>query len=101
MGLIGYENRLLEAQDFDDDTKDAGEIGAGHTVTAFYEIIPPGKEDDILKAVSPLKYQKVKPRRTDPGAAAEWLTLKLRYKDPDGDASKLLSFHSPTKATTF
>ncbi|TRZ46218.1 vWA domain-containing protein [Robertkochia solimangrovi] len=82
--LIGYENRLLNEEDFDDDTKDAGEIGAGHTVTALYEIIPgpaQGKSD--------LKYQ-----QSDLTANAlkgkEIVTLKLRYKEPDGNKSKLL-----------
>ncbi len=89
--LLGYENRLLEAQDFDDDTKDAGEIGAGHSVTAFYEIIPPGMEGEMLKAVSPLKYQKVEPVEADPENAGEMLTLKLRYKEPDGNESKLIT----------
>jgi len=88
--LIGYENRLLAAEDFNDDTKDAGEIGAGHTVTALYEIVPMGVEID-LPSVDELKYQRpTNPRR---GAASpELLTLKLRYKQPDGDTSKLLTF---------
>ncbi len=88
--LIGYENRLLAAEDFNDDTKDAGEIGAGHTVTALYEIVPVGVEID-LPNVDELKYQ----RPSDPvrgPASDELLTLKLRYKQPDGDTSKLLVF---------
>ncbi len=88
--LIGYENRLLEAQDFDDDTKDAGEIGAGHSVTAFYEVIPAGKEADMLKRISPLKYQKVEPRQDKPEATDELLTLKLRYKKPEAQESILM-----------
>jgi Ca-activated chloride channel family protein len=87
--LIGYENRVLAAEDFNDDTKDAGEIGAGHSVTALYEIVPAGVAV-TLPSVDPLKYQA--PR----GAAAEaksdeLLTVKLRYKQPDGDVSRLLS----------
>ena len=86
--LIGYENRMLNAEDFNDDRKDAGEAGAGHNVTALYEIIPAGSEADI-PGVDPLRYQqnftKVKP---DP--KAELLTVKLRYKLPDEDKSILL-----------
>jgi len=87
--LLGYENRLLRAEDFADDRKDAGEIGAGHAVTALYEIVPAGARVD-LPAVEPLKYQDA----SRPSAAAggpELLTVKLRYKEPDGDKSRLLS----------
>jgi Ca-activated chloride channel family protein len=87
--LIGYENRVLAAEDFNDDTKDAGEIGAGHSVTALYELVPVGAET-ALRGVDPLKYQA--PRPTREGAASrELLTVKLRYKEPDGDESRLLS----------
>jgi Ca-activated chloride channel family protein len=88
--LVGYENRVLRAQDFNDDTKDAGEIGAGHTVTALYEIVPPGVEID-LPDVDDLKYQDV-PAVSGDADGAELLTLKVRYKAPDGDTSRLLSF---------
>ncbi len=87
--LIGYENRLLKDQDFNDDTKDAGEMGSGHTVTALYELVPAGVEVEI-PGTDPLKYQKP----SDPSDAAdsgELLTLKLRYKRPEADASKLLN----------
>jgi Ca-activated chloride channel family protein len=87
--LIGYENRILQHQDFNDDKKDAGEIGAGHTVTALYEIIPPGEPIEGT-GVDPLKYQD----GAKPNAAArsdELLTVKLRYKQPDGDTSRLIS----------
>jgi Ca-activated chloride channel family protein len=87
--LLGYENRLLRAEDFADDRKDAGEIGAGHTVTALYEIVPPGVPID-LPAADPLRYQE----KSDPSRAAasdELLTVKLRYKEPESDASRLLS----------
>jgi Ca-activated chloride channel family protein len=94
--LLGYENRMLAAQDFNDDKKDAGEIGAGHTVTALYELIPAGREGKQetanLPKVDPLKYQQPK-SELEPTAAAEsgeMLTLKLRYKQPDGDTSKLI-----------
>lgn len=91
--LIGYENRLLNKEDFNDDTKDAGEIGAGHTVTALYEIIPQGAEDadDWIKKVDKLKYQKNQVRR-NAEISDEWLTLKLRYKEPDAHKSQLMEF---------
>lgn len=86
--LIGYENRLLQDRDFNDDTKDAGEIGAGHSVTALYEVVPTGVPIDI-PGVDPLKYQQ--PARTAPQAASnDLLTVKIRYKQPDGDTSRLL-----------
>jgi Ca-activated chloride channel family protein len=86
--LIGYENRLLRNEDFNDDAKDAGEIGAGHTVTAFYELVTP-EDAENLPGVDPLKYQAT--RDTTPGEDSnELLTLKLRYKEPEGDSSKLM-----------
>ena len=87
--LIGYENRMMEAEDFNDDKKDAGELGAGHTVTALYEIIPVGVESEFLKDVDPLKYQKTK--RTSVSNSDELLTVKFRYKKPDGNKSKLIT----------
>jgi Ca-activated chloride channel family protein len=87
--LIGYENRVLRNEDFNDDRKDAGEIGAGHTVTALYEIVPAGTEID-LPGIDPLKYQR--PPAPAAGAARdELMTVKLRYKAPDGSDSRLLS----------
>jgi secreted protein with Ig-like and vWFA domain len=97
--LIGYENRLLAKEDFNDDTKDAGEIGAGHSVTALYELVPanlpPGTEPSPL--VDKLKYQVQAAAPAAPAAPAaggaaskEALTVKLRYKEPEGTASKLL-----------
>lgn len=84
--LIGYENRLLNDEDFKDDTKDAGELGSGHTVTALYEIIPVGIKSKYLKDIDNLKYTKqVTGNYTD-----EMLTVKFRYKEPDGDVSKLI-----------
>ncbi len=85
--LIGYENRLLADRDFNDDTKDAGEIGAGHSVTALYEIVPAGHKVD--NGGIELKYSKLKP--TDTTFGSEIATVKLRYKDPEGTESKLLS----------
>ena len=90
--LIGYENRVLRNEDFNNDRKDAGEIGAGHTVTALYEIVPPGVPFE-LPGVNPLKYQQpVKPPAGRSAASNEVMTVKLRYKEPDGDASKLMTF---------
>ena len=87
--LIGYENRLLRHEDFNNDLKDAGDIGAGHSVTALYEIVPPGADVEA-PSVDPLKYQ----RRGDPTAAAardELMNVKVRFKDPDGAMSRLVS----------
>jgi Ca-activated chloride channel family protein len=87
--LIGYENRMLAAEDFNDDKKDAGEIGAGHSVTALYEIVPPGVPVPS-GSVDPLKYQA--PNATAKrGGSSEIATVKIRYKKPDGDRSMLLS----------
>jgi Ca-activated chloride channel family protein len=86
--LIGYENRVMAAEDFNDDLKDAGDIGAGHTVTALYEIVPVGVPVK-LPGVDPLKYQA--PRRTAEADGGELLTLKLRYKEPAGSESRLLT----------
>ncbi|MEW6366670.1 MAG: von Willebrand factor type A domain-containing protein [Acidobacteriota bacterium] len=88
--LIGYENRMLRAEDFNDDRKDAGEIGAGHTVTALYELVPPGV-DFKAPRVDPLRYQKPKDLAGAAGGG-ELLTVKLRYKEPEGSASKLLEY---------
>ncbi|MFZ5833570.1 MAG: vWA domain-containing protein [Planctomycetota bacterium] len=90
--LVGYENRMLAAEDFNDDKKDAGEIGAGHTVTALYEIVPAGKTVDV-PSVDPLRYQTpARANDDDDVLSNEMLTLKLRYKAPDGDTSRLLEF---------
>lgn len=85
--LIGYENRLLADKDFNDDTKDAGEIGAGHSVTALYEIVPAGQKVD--NGGIELKYSKYEPSGTNFGS--EMATVKLRYKEPQGTESKLLT----------
>jgi len=82
--LIGYENRLLNDEDFIDDTKDAGELGSGHTVTALYEIIPVGVESKFLKDVNNLKYTKSSNTNS---YADELLTVKFRYKKPSEDKS--------------
>jgi Ca-activated chloride channel family protein len=86
--LIGYEKRLLQDQDFNDDTKDAGELGAGHSVTALYEIVPVGVTSDVNSGtVDPLKYQRGGRSTT---GSSDWFTVKLRYKEPAGSRSKLL-----------
>jgi len=88
--LIGYENRLLKDEDFKDDTKDAGEIGAGHTVTALYELVPAGDEGDLPK-IDPSKYQQ--PKELSPDAESdELLTVRLRYKQPDAATSQELLY---------
>ncbi len=85
--LIGYENRMLKSEDFNNDKKDAGELGSGHTVTALYEIIPDGVESEFK--IDELKYQKSK---IDKSAANsnELMTVKFRYKKPDEEVSKLI-----------
>src|SRR5438270_797314 len=85
--LIGYENRLLRNEDFNNDAKDAGDIGAGHSVTALYELVPPGGEIPGGGNVDALKYQ----AQTATSSSPEMLTLKLRYKDPDSETSKLIA----------
>jgi Ca-activated chloride channel family protein len=85
--LIGYENRMLNKEDFNNDKKDAGEMGSGHTVTALYEIIPAGVVTDLLKDVDPLKYSAKDNKVKD---HSELLTIKLRYKKPDENISKLM-----------
>ncbi|MCP4641665.1 MAG: VWA domain-containing protein [bacterium] len=91
--LIGYENRMLAKEDFNDDTKDAGEIGAGHTVTALYELVPVGVALP-RPGVDALRYgdQTPEPEAQEPPAhrSDELLLLKLRYKQPDGDTSSLI-----------
>ncbi|MBK5720222.1 VWA domain-containing protein [Dysgonomonas sp. Marseille-P4677] len=90
--LVGYETRLLNKEDFNDDTKDAGEMGAGHTVTAFYEIIPVGIKTNLLGNVDPLKYQDEAKtpiqKQINSSFHPDLLTVKLRYKQPNGDTSK-------------
>jgi Ca-activated chloride channel family protein len=112
--LIGYENRVLRAEDFADDSKDAGEIGAGHAVTALYEIVPvpqpapkpakngadapassqtdqPQADQAAVAAAPTLKYQTL-PALTPAAGSGELLTLRLRYKQPDGDTSTPIEF---------
>jgi Ca-activated chloride channel family protein len=95
--LIGYENRLLAAEDFNDDTKDAGELGAGHSVTALYEVVPVGAPPVETGSVDPLRYGEPSGLEGDREPAADFgeasdelMFVKLRYKAPDGDRSRLI-----------
>ena len=96
--LIGYEKRMLRKEDFNNDKVDAGEIGAGHTVTALYEVVPVGAAVDPAGSVPPVDRLKYQPNGTaardggsyNAGSNAEMMTVKLRYKKPDGDKSELL-----------
>ena len=96
--LIGYENRKLRDEDFNDDTKDAGEIGAGHAVTALYEVVPVGA---ARPGVDPLKYQEPPAQLTEAARSGEMLTVKLRYKQPEGDVSELLDVAVRDEGTQF
>ena len=86
--LIGYENRRLRDEEFNDDTRDAGDLGAGHSVTALYEIVPAGS-DEPVPGVEPLRYQQIAPRPE--AGAEEVLTVKVRYKRPGESESRLLA----------
>ena len=89
--LIGYENRMLAAEDFNDDRKDSGDLGAGHTVTALYEIIPTGVDTSTpIRGLDELRYQRTH-ERDSLRESPELLFVKLRYKDPSGSRSRLLS----------
>ncbi len=88
--LIGYENRVMPDEDFNDDTKDAGEIGAGHSVTALYEIVPAGSDFEV--GGSTLKYGSDGTAAENTENSDELLTVSIRYKEPDGDTSKLLEY---------
>lgn len=85
---IGYENRSMEAEEFADDTKDGGEIGAGHSVTVLYELVPAGTKDG---SGAGLKYQEQ--RLSSEGRdSGEWMTVSVRYKEPESDRSELLTY---------
>jgi Ca-activated chloride channel family protein len=89
--LIGYENRRLNSQDFHDDTKDAGELGSGHSVTALYEVIPVGVESNIpLPDADDLRYQDIQ-IKPDTAESDELVLVKLRYKQPQGTTSELIT----------
>ncbi|NMM48942.1 vWA domain-containing protein [Marinigracilibium pacificum] len=98
--LIGYENRKLNAEDFNDDKKDAGELGSGHSVTAIYQVIPVGASTEgFLKSVDDLKYQKEKSNGQK--YSKEWATVKFRYKKPDGLKSILMTKTINDKINSF
>ncbi|MBC7868485.1 MAG: von Willebrand factor type A domain-containing protein, partial [Gloeobacteraceae cyanobacterium ES-bin-316] len=88
--LVGYENRLLKNEDFNNDKKDAGELGSGHTVTAMYEIIPAGIKSDFVKDIDALKYQKNPTPSKTSSFSNELMTIKFRYKTPGSETSKLM-----------
>lgn len=94
--LVGYENRLLNTEDFNDDKKDAGDIGAGHTVTIIYELIPVGVNSQFVRATNKLKYQVA---ATKSNYNDELATVKFRYKKPDGFRSKEMTYTIPDKTT--
>jgi Ca-activated chloride channel family protein len=87
--LLGYEDRMLAKEDFNNDKKDAGDMGSGHTVTAFYEIIPAGVKDEYSANVDPLKYQKTKDVPVGNSGSDELMTIKFRYKQPGSNSSKM------------
>jgi Ca-activated chloride channel family protein len=86
--LIGYENRLMAKEDFNNDQKIGGDMGTGHTVTALYEVIPAGMNDAFASSVDPLKYQQVKEAKIK-NTSTEMATVKFRYKTPQGLKSKM------------
>lgn len=99
--LVGYENRLLRDEDFNDDKKDAGDLGAGHQVTAFYELIPAGS-DENTPGVDPLRYQKDAAQKPSAKSARnEVAWLKLRYKEPTAGKSELLEWPVSNQAMSF
>jgi Ca-activated chloride channel family protein len=87
--LLGYEDRMLAKEDFNNDKKDAGDMGSGHTVTALYEIIPAGVNDEYSTSVDPLKYQKTKDVPAGNSGSDELMTIKFRYKQPGSNSSKM------------
>ncbi|RFM28607.1 vWA domain-containing protein [Deminuibacter soli] len=99
--LIGYENRMLAKEDFNNDKKDAGELGSGHTVTALYELIPAGAAASELDSVDQLRYQPVAAAASKQPVSKELLNIKLRYKQPDGETSKLIQYAVQPGAVAF
>lgn len=96
--LIGYENRVLEAEDFRDDQKDAGELGSGHTVTALYEIIPAGEKSEFLRSVESLQFQATKLVLKVNDALG---IIKLRYKLPEGENSQVMTISVENRPLSF
>jgi Ca-activated chloride channel homolog len=100
--LIGYENRMLNKEDFNNDKKDAGELGSGHTVTALYEIIPAGVASDFLEDADPLKYQAANDNEMgNTKFSNELLTIKFRYKAPSKDKSDLITYTVKDESIAF
>ncbi len=97
--LLGYENRLMAKEDFNNDSKLGGDMGINHTVTALYEIIPVGVKDDFMGTVDPLKYQQPA-KSAQPNGSTDIMTVKFRYKEPDGEKSKLQQVVVNGKAVT-
>ncbi|WP_312186167.1 von Willebrand factor type A domain-containing protein [Sphingobacterium sp.] len=87
--LVGYENRLLEAEDFNNDKEMGGDMGVGHTVTALYEIVPVGIASDMVGTVDALKYQQQRKNQVNMKKNGELATVKFRYKEPQGQKSRL------------
>jgi len=98
--LIGYENRMLNKEDFNNDQKDAGDMGSGHRVTALYEIIPVGVKSSFIENVDDLKYQRL-PQPKSTLHSAELMTIKMRYKAPDKDESRMVSKTVSTQASNW
>ncbi|MDF2516173.1 MAG: Mg-chelatase subunit ChlD [Sphingobacterium sp.] len=97
--LVGYENRLLEAEDFNNDQKMGGDMGVGHVVTALYEIVPVGVSSEMVGTVDPLKYQQNSTKYIEVKGNGELATVKFRYKEPDGEKSKLQQHVVQAKVT--
>lgn len=95
--LIGYENRLLKNEDFENDAKDAGEVNSGHTVTALYEIVPAGVDLPQAQARGS-RYQMTTVAESDAAKSGEWLTFRMRFKEPDGDQSREISQALPANS---
>jgi Ca-activated chloride channel family protein len=95
--LVGYENRMLNKEDFNDDKKDAGELGSGHTVTAIYEIIPAGSSETVA-STDALKYQETTAKESN---TTEVMTIKFRYKEPKESKSKLITHIVADSKTAF
>ena len=93
--LVGYENRVMDAKDFNDDTKDGGEIGAGHCVVALYEVVPAGSSSSNLRYGEKEEESKAE---KDSKYADEYCAISIRYKEPDGNESKLLTYPVDIKA---
>jgi Ca-activated chloride channel family protein len=103
--MVGYVNRRLAHEDFNDDKKDAGELGAGHSVTMIYEILPAGSNENLPGSIDDLKYQGKKKAKKEVVTPVQFnkeiATIKLRYKEPTEDKSKLITHVIPTNKTAW